>query len=138
VNHDELYREGMRPQRFGWLVRPIRRVLFRLLRPFLLALAREQEGLADGLRGLDPRLADLERGQRVAGDALDGIAPHLTEVERRQREFERRLAVLEDAREAMDARAQSASSVAWDREAIARRLAALEDALAEDARRRSG
>src|SRR5947209_7170912 len=128
----------MRPQRLGWLVSPIRRVLFRLLRPFLLALASEQRRLGDGQQGIQGRVDELERRQSAAGDVLDDVAPHLTEVERRQREFERRLAVLEATQEAMDARAQSAAAVSWDREAIARRLAALEDALADDEGREAG
>jgi len=102
----------------------------------LLALERRQEATTALLRESEPlrtrlRLAELERRQEATTAFLRDAEPQLVELERRDRVFENRIAQLELAEDARDARAQSAAAIAWDREAVIRRLAALEDALAD-------
>lgn len=65
MNIEELYVEGMQPQRMGWLVRPLRRLLFRVLRPYFVILLRAAEDPA-----LEQRVASLEARTRAASAVI--------------------------------------------------------------------
>jgi hypothetical protein len=153
MNSETLYLEGMKPKRFGWIVRPVRRSLFRLLRPYFDAFLAEQGRLEHAIHGTNVRVdalappspdaglaARLERLDAsvdtlspIAGrpGALPDSAGHeLAVIKEELARLEQRVLALELKHESVDARTKTIAALEWDRQAVVSRLTALEDALA--------
>lgn len=149
MNPEEFYREGMRPERLGFLVRPIRRLVYRLLRPYLLVLLRiaNQGGAAAQLLGASEpdaarlvvgRVRELDAQQRALAESVADLTTQVAAVDQRLELIAERLARFEESHEQLDAKLRSISALAWDREAVVRRLATIEDLLARELPRSSG
>jgi hypothetical protein len=101
---EQLYEIGMRPERFGWAIRPLRRVLWRLLRPFMLLIARRLQELSDAIEyghgdpsRLEARFAEHERR----------LADRLVEAQRRIVELEAGVVALHGEQHLQEAQLQA-------------------------------
>jgi len=153
MNSETLYREGMKPKRWGWAVRPLRRLLFRVLRPYFEAFLAEQDRLEHAVQGTNARVDSLERPPVDAGlstrierlessfdtlsrvvarpdAASDSVGHELVVLKEELARFEQRVVALELEHESIDARTSSIAALEWDRQAVVSRLSAIEDALA--------
>ena len=106
------------PRRLGWLVRPFRRLLRRLLGP---VWQREHElfvSLGTELDRVQQRQTDLH----TTGEA------RLAELEQRNAAA---LGHLSDRLDALERQVQAAIALGWDHDALVRRLTAIEERLNE-------
>jgi len=123
------------PRRLGWLVRPMRRMLRRLLGP---VWQREYELFV----ALGADLERLERNQTDVLTALGDVSDRLSSVEQRQDSMEQRqdsleqrqmtaLGHLSDRLDSLERQLRAAIALGWDHEAVVRRLATIEGRLNE-------
>jgi hypothetical protein len=139
MNSETLNREGMKPKRFGWLVRPLRRLVFRLLRPYFDAFLAEQGRLEHTIHGTSVRVAALARPpadadlaaridrldasvetlSRVAGQSggalSDSVSQELAMIKEELGRLEQRTMALELKHESIEARTSSIAALEWDR-----------------------
>jgi DNA repair ATPase RecN len=130
MNAEEFYREGMRPERMGFVVRPLRRLVYRLLRPYLLVLLRIAN--AGGAENEPATFRQLDIQQRAIAESVGDMTTQLAAVQQRLELIAERLARYQERQEEIDAKLRSISALTWDREAVVRRLAMLEDLLARE------
>jgi chromosome segregation ATPase len=146
------------PRRLGWLVRPMRRMLRRLLGPVwqreyelfvalgadLERLERNQTDVHGRLEAaidaaIDARFAELEHRQMTAlgdvSDRLSSVEQRQDSMEQRQDSLEQRqmtaLGHLSDRLDSLERQLRAAIALGWDHEAVVRRLATIEGRLNE-------